>query len=391
MGGKKQMSIDLKQVYSEMQTTWGEMKSMLERQEGEIKTVGAASQETKNTIEALNTRISELETKLNRVPINLEPQTRQGEPTQEEKAILAYMRKGKSGLTADETKSLSSNSDPEGGYIVSKEFRSKLITKLRDVVLIRRFATVLSTKAQSVSFPSFDYDGNAEWTPESKQIGEENFSNLLGKTSFIPHKLARIFRVPVELIEDTDFDLVEFLTNHFAIRYGEIEENAFINGDGVNKPFGLLNTPDVNIVKAGGTTLTDVTGDDLINQIYAVKSIYRGKAKWLAQREFVKHVRKLKTTDGAYIWQPGLQAGEPANILGYGLIESEFFPVPAADGVAAMFGDLSHYWIVDRTDLATQRLTEKYAEFDQIGVKLRKRTDAAPTIGEPFAKLTLEV
>lgn len=386
--------MDIKQLHADMQKTWSELKSTMEDRDKEIKQFGKETAETAALVTKLNDRIGQLETQLSR-PGAIEAQKNgggSGEMTAEQKAFFKYMREGKSGLTMDEKKALSTQSDPEGGFIVTEDFRKTLFSKLRDMVHIRQYATVIQTQQNSVGMPTFDYDGDAEWTAENAKISEEDFQDVFGKQSFTPHKLARIFRIPVELIEDAVFGVEEFLTDHFSRRFAEIEENAFINGDGNGKPLGLLAAVDKmnQVTKAAGqTTLGDITPEDLIELQYAVKSVYRGRGQWLMHRDMIKQARLMKDGNGQFMWQPGLQAGQPATILGRPALESEYMPTAAADAVGAIYGDLSYYWIVDRTNVATQRLTEKYAEYDQVGVKLRKRTDGAPTLGEPFSVLTL--
>lgn len=321
------------------------------------------------------------------------------EKAQKEVTIKAYKRflhYGVARLEPEDIKQLSSLRDPEGGYVVPEEYRMQFIQKLADAVYIRQRATVLTTSAGSVGFPTFDYEGDAEWTAESGKIAEETFTNLLGKKRFVPSKLARIFRVPVELSEDAAVNIDQLLLDHFAKRFGIIEENNFINGDGVEKPYGLLNTPGMGEETIPAGTGDGQWGDDqavadaLIGVIYAIKAQYRSRGAWLLNRQMVKRARTLKDTNGQYLWQLGLQAGQPNTLLAYPVMESEFFPFGTdAGSINAMFGDYSYYWIIDRTDLAIQRLIEKYAEYDQVGYKLRKRTDAAPVLGEPFAVLKI--
>lgn len=302
------------------------------------------------------------------------------------KAFNNFVRKGKSGLKIEETKALSTLNDSEGGVLVPEDFRAQLITKLTDRVLIRQYATVINTSSGSIAFPKFDHNSSVSFTAENTQIGEQTFTNPFEKVSFNPYKLARIFRAPMELIEDAVIDVEGLLTDHFADTFGAIEENVFLNGTGTNEPLGLFN--------AGITTiLSDETGangvftaDDLINLVMSIKSQYRKNGVFLMHRNVVKEVRKLKDANGAYIYQPSLQAGNPSTLLGYPVLESEFAPDATQTGVKeiALFGDLKQYWIVDRVDLQVKRLTEKYAEFDQIGVQMRKRVDAAPVNLDAF-------
>lgn len=306
-----------------------------------------------------------------------------------QKAFKSYLRLGKVGMEPEERKLLSSLSDPEGGVLVTEDFRTELIRKRRDLVQIRQFATVIETSRGSVGFPVFDFDGSAEWTAESTQITEEDVTNAFGKTNFVPHKLARIFRVPIELAEDSAINIESLMTDHFSMRFGEIEENAFINGDGVGKPLGLLESG-LNTFSATGVGGT-FQADDLFDIVYNIRAVYRQNASWMMHRNAIRRIRKFKDSQGQYLWQPSIQAGEPATILGFPLIESEFFPDNVDAGSAGnpltLFGDLSFYWIVERIDMSVQRLIEKYAEFDQIGFKMRMRADGSPVKKDPFQVL----
>jgi HK97 family phage major capsid protein len=252
---------------------------------------------------------------------------------------------------------------------------------------MRQMATVISTNSQSVGVPTFDFDGDALWTAENAQIAEEDVLNAFGKQNFTPHKLARILRMPMELTEDAAINVESLMTDHFARRFGEIEENAFINGDGVEKPLGLLEAglPTTN------ATAPTFEADDLFNIIYNIRAVYRANGAWMMHREAIRRIRTFVDGNGQYLWQPALTAGQPATLLGFPLTESEFFPDNVDAGSAGdpllIFGDFSFYWIVDRIDMSIQRLVERYAEFDQIGFKMRLRVDGAPTMSDPFQVL----
>lgn len=314
----------------------------------------------------------------------------------QKQAQLTYIRGGPDALDPEQKQQLSSLRDPEGGYVVLEDFRLQFIQALEDAVHIRNLATVISTSSATVGFPTFDYEGNAEWTAENGEIAQEEFSDLLGKKTFRPSKLARIFRLPIELSEDAAVDIENMLINHFARRFGVIQENAFINGDGVEKPYGILRAPGMNVVNIAEADFDGVNQDDevvtdaLVDMIYAIRAVYRGGGAWMMHRNMIRKVRKLRDDNGQFLWQMGLQPGEPNMILAYPVTESEFFPWGTAAGdVVTLFGDFSYYWIVDRIDLMVQRLVEKYAEFDQVGFKLRTRVDAAPVLGEPFTRLVI--
>lgn len=319
-------------------------------------------------------------------------------------AFMQYLRKGREFMGPEERKALNTISDPEGGYITRHEFRNQFITRLRNRVKIRQMATEISTNAASVSYPTFDYDGDIPKVLESRAFTEEDLTDLFGRTHMIPSKRGLIFRVPMELLEDSEFGIIDFLTNHFSMRFGEIEEYYFLNGTGLNEPLGLLvaNLPDQNADNGG----FDITAEDVIDLAYGVREVHRGRSSgYLMHRNVVKAVRKLRSGDltpsddspaytvGSFLWQPSFQAGEPATINGFPVIESEWMPDPERAAAGAgdtlmIFADMSQYWIVDkRNSMVIQRLEEKYAEYDQVGVKFRRRFDASPVTRDGFRRL----
>jgi HK97 family phage major capsid protein len=115
---------------------------------------------------------------------------------------------------------------------------------------------------------------------------------------------------------------------------------------------------------------------------------YRGNASWVVSDALVKLVRKLKDSEGQYIWQPGLTAGQPDRILNRPVLISEGATVPAATAKSIVFGDLQFYTIADRLGMTMQRLNELYAASGQIGFKWTKRNDAKVITNTAFASFT---
>ncbi len=198
---------------------------------------------------------------------------------------------------------------------------------------------------------------------QNAAIPQANLTNLFGKIQFTPHKRAVIIPIPLELVEDAVVDVGSLLTDFFALRFAEIEENDFINGIGVNQPLGLINAPNLPSLAIAGST-TNMVPEDLIKTVYAMRAVYRRDATWLMHRLVVQAVRLFRTNiggagTGSFLFQPSFQAGEPPTLLGFPLLESEFMPNPytgAAGTPMALFSNLKFYWIVDRIDLMVQRL-----------------------------------
>jgi HK97 family phage major capsid protein len=314
------------------------------------------------------------------------------------RAFEAYVRFGERSLTLEERKALSTLTDAEGGFLVTEEFRVEVIRKLRNLVYIRRYATVIQTSAGAVAFPTFEPADTQTAPPQvvpNAPIPQAQLSNLFGKIQFTPHKRAVIIPVPLELVEDAVVDVGALLTDFFALRFAEIEENDFINGTGVNQPLGLVSAPNLPSIPIANTT-TNMVPEDLIKTVYAMRAVYRRDAAWLMHRLVVQAVRLFRTNiggagTGTFIFQPSYQAGEPPTLLGFPLLESEFMPNPytgAAGTPMALFANLKFYWVVDRIDLMVQRLNELYAGNDQVGFRMRKSYDGAPILADPFQFLT---
>ena len=150
--------------------------------------------------------------------------------------------------------------------------------------------------------------------------------------------------------------------------FAEQESTAFVSGDGVNKPKGFLDYTtvanaswswgNVGYVASGaaGAFAASDPGDTLIDLIYSLRQAYRGNAHWVLNRNVQAEIRKFKDADGNYLWQPGLQAGQPASLLGYPVSESEDMPDIAADSLSIAFADFRHaYLIVDRLGVRVLR------------------------------------
>jgi len=142
------------------------------------------------------------------------------------------------------------------------------------------------------------------------------------------------------------------------------------------------------VASVGGVSLTGqtaaavaaITADEMIDTYYGLSKRYRGRAVWLTGDVVAKQMRKLKDSDGQYLWQVSLQEGEPDRFLGRPFEVTDSAPTPAAGVRSVVFGDLKYYQIVDRLKIATQRLDELYAANGQIGFKFSKRVDGELTL-----------
>ncbi|MGE6721079.1 phage major capsid protein [Peribacillus frigoritolerans] len=273
-------------------------------------------------------------------------------------------------------RSLSVGINQAGGYLVPDEFERQLVQKLGEENIMRKLAYVLPTGSGSREIPIPANKGTATWLGESEQYVESDIT--FSQKILNAYKMGTIMQVSEELLNDSAIDIESFVSNTFAQRFGNLEEEAFIKGDGVGKPTGLLQ--DATAGKVGPTA--GITADDVMDVHYALPRQYRSKANWILNDSTIKAIRKLKDNDGQYIWQPGLTAGQPDLLLGRPVNASSFMPTMAAGAKSILFGDFSNYWIADRQGRAMQRLNELYASNGRVGFRMYQRVDGKLIIPE---------
>lgn len=204
-----------------------------------------------------------------------------------------------------------------------------------------------------------------------------------------PRCLGTMIKISNELLNDSAFDLATYIARRFGVRMGNAEERAFISGDGVGKPLGILDDACAQIgVKAGA--VDKVTFDDIYKLYYALKAPYRRKAEFLCNEALVLQLMTMKDNNGNYIWKPGLEVGKPDTILNRPLRTSTFMPGLAAGNKALAFGDYSYYWIADRQNRTFRRLNELYARTDQVGFLTTQRVDGKLILPEAVQVLQMK-
>jgi len=298
------------------------------------------------------------------------------------KAFESYVRRSHSGMFPDEVRALNIGQDAEGGYLVPDEYHNELVEALSEQNVMRGLARTIQTGSGDRLIPIVVDRGEAQWIGESANYPESDAE--FGRATLGAHKLARITRVTEELLNDSMFDIQAFLVDTFRRTFGDAEEKAFIAGTGTGQPTGFLNDAQTGVTSAVGNA---VASDELMDLFHALRVPYRARATWMLHDSTVLAIRKLKDNDGQYIWQPGLQAGQPDRILGRPVAVSRFMPELGTGNKAVAFGDFSYYWIADRQSIGIQRLVELYAANGQIGFRMFMRTDGKLILPEAVVTL----
>ena len=229
--------------------------------------------------------------------------------------------------------------DTEGGFLVPDEYERTLVEALEEENIFRKLANVVATSSGDRKIPVVASKGEASWIDEEGTIPESDDS--FGQVSIGAYKLATMIKVSEELLNDSIFNLESYISKEFARRIGNKEEDAFFNGDGTGKPLGILAATgggQIGVTSAGATA---ITLDEVLDLFYSLKSPYRKKAVFVLNDLTVKAIRKLKDSNGQYLWQPSIKEGTPDTILGRPLYTSAYMPTIEAAAKSIVFGDFS--------------------------------------------------
>lgn len=317
---------------------------------------------------------------------NLNGETKTGRATDEYKKAFWKAMKNKNSL--DIQNSLQVGTDSEGGYLVPDEFEKTLIESLEEQNIFRQLANVITTSSGDKKIPVVASKGTASWVDEEGAIPESD--DAFSQVSIGAYKLATMIKVSEELLNDSVFNLESYIAKEFARRIGAKEEEAFFIGDGTGKPTGIFNATGGASLGVTATSATAITLDEIMDLFYSLKSPYRKNAVFTMNDATVKAIRKLKDSNGQYLWQPSVTAGEPDTILNRPVKTSAYVPTLGSGTKPIAFGDFSYYWVADRQGRAFQRLNELYAATGQVGFKATQRVDGKLILPEAIKVLQMK-
>jgi len=303
-------------------------------------------------------------------------------------AFLNFVRKGtESGLRDLERKAMTVGSDPAGGFLVPATMDSRIVARLTAMSDMRRLAlaTQISTDALEVLVDNNDVD--AAWVGET-QTRSETSGNTFKKVRIQANELAANPKVSQMLIDDSVVDIEAFLTGKLAVLFARKEGAAFISGDGVAKPRGIVTyttaaTADASrtwgVVQHIGTGTSGGFGtapngsDKLLDAVHALKVEYQANAKWLMNQTTLAEVRKLKDADGNYLYGTAVLANSfLPTCMGFGVEVMADMPAIAASSLSIAFGDFREaYQIVDRVGI--RMLRDPYTDKPNVRFYTTKR------------------
>lgn len=339
-------------------------------------------------------RLDKLEARLNR-PAGVE--TKAASVEIERKAFTGYLRRGRESLSADEVKSLTVADTASAGYLAPPQFGSELLKLLVQYSPLRSYATVKQIGGPSITYPRRKKSLSASWVGETTLRTESQPS--FEQVTLTPGELAAYVDVSNQLLEDNSYDLESELYAEFAEQFGVMEGAAFINGNGVNKPKGIMEGSPIGtgiyFSKSGPVSIADT----LIEMFHSIPSVHAYNGSWIMNRNTMSLIRTIKDSTGRYLLLDSLSEGAPATLLGRPIVEMVDMPefsstTPGPDGFAnkpILFGDLKGYRIVDRVGLSILRDPFGLATVGQTRFHARKRVGGDITNYDRFAFLTIQV
>ena len=360
---------DLKQLVNDINQSFLEFKTRNDQRLRELEQgrrdplinqqVDTLAREVQNLAE-IKSRMEHIETQLNRPVFETRSGAEGIHDNRDRKIISQYLRHGESALTPDEVKQLSVDSDPQGGYWVTGQMSQQVISKVTETSPMRSLATVETISSDALEIPEDIDEAAVGWTAETG-VRSETASPTIGVRRIPVHEIYAMPKATQQLLDDARVNVEEWLSGKIAAKMSTTENIAFINGDGVDKPRGLLTYPagstnpgEIEQVNSGSAGA--LTADGLRSLFYALKTPYIRNARWIMGRSTIESISKLKDGGGEYLWSPGLKEGEPQMLLGHPIDRMEDMPSVAANALPVAFGDWKQaYTIVDRAGVRVLR------------------------------------
>ena len=325
--------------------------------------------EAEKAIAVLRSDVDEVKARLDRVSRAAARPALDGVRTDTEvkSFVDGYLRKGREA----EVKSISGVTPQDGGYAVPREIDALIANQIKEISPIRSLAQVVQVgtsgyrKLMTIGGTASGWVAETVGRPETASPKFEEVAPPSGNLYANP-------AASQDMLDDAAFDLESWLASEIAMEFARAEGAAFVNGSGVNRPLGFLASPTsamgdtsrpfgtIQYVGSGDAAGFDPNPDaKLIDLVHTMKSGHRQGASWVMNSATLAVVRKLKTTDGAFLWQPGLVEGQPDRLLGYPVVEAEDMPDIAAGSFPIAFGNFkAGYLIAERS--ATTMLRDPF-------------------------------
>lgn len=304
------------------------------------------------------------------------------------KAFDNYLRaKGdERSLAPEDLKALSVGSDPDGGYVVDADTGGRIVSRIFETSPMRQYASIQSIGTDALEGLHDSDEAAFGWVGETG-ARTETTTPKLEKWRIPVHEMYAKPAATQKLLDDAAINMEAWLQGKVTDKFARAENEAFVTGNGVDRPRGFTTYPDrasadvfeigaierFNSGANGAFAAAPNGGDVLIDALYGLKAQYRANATWFMNRKVTADVRQLKDSDGAYLWVPGIAAGQPATLLGYPVASFEDMANLATGSLSIAVGDMrAAYQIVDR--IGVRVLRDPYSNKPYVEFYSTKRT-----------------
>jgi len=359
-------TIQIKDSIEQLNRTIHQFKKNNDLRLDEIETKGGIDPLLEEKVDKANAAISTIEQQIkNFMIVAARPGASSDriDDTVTSKAFEKYLRFGD--FSELKSKAMSVGSDSDGGYAVPEQLDSNLENFLYAANVMRRLASVVKATTSDYKIAVNTGGLAAGWVGET----DSRPNTATPQIEEITPPTGELYANPAAsgwMIDDAGFNLESWLMTEIQNKFSSMEGGAFISGSGVKQPKGILrysSTTAEDDTRPFGTlkhleaaSATSFTADEIITFFYDLASVYRGQSAFVANSKTVAFLRKLKDSNGQYLWQQSLSADQPAMLLGQRLEIDENMPNIAAEAVPVMFGNFAQgYRIIDRTPLRVLR------------------------------------
>lgn len=336
------MSDELNKI-GEIAKAFEEFKAANDTRLKDLESKGSTDVLTTEKVDRINDAISSLQKEVTDLAKKNGRMT--GEAKEEDEYQVKFNEWARYGDNERELKAMSVSGSP--GVSIPKVIDANILHQLKNVSAMRNLARVVTVSSTDFRMLLNDRATASGWVSETAARPGTDTPAV----TELPVSFGILYANPAASqvsLEDGVFDVEAFLADEIAAEFAEAEGEAFINGNGTNRPRGILQNGN-GIDRVTSETVGALTGDDLIKLVYDLKSGHRAGAAWIGNSTTMAAIRKLKTDDGQYLWSPGLAAGQPATILGYGAYEDDNLPDVANSAIPLAFGNFQRgYVIADR-------------------------------------------
>jgi len=378
-----------------------EMRSVVERAESEKRGLNSEEKSKLDQLEARIKEIDDLAQFRNKISgyndlaaevVNKRVDSAARATNKSDNEVRNELRSAALAIFRGEVRSLaamSAGTATAGGNAVLGDMLKAVIEKRRDLNDFRKYVRVVNTASNPFRVPVQGTQTTAGIVAEAGTVGDSLTQPTINQASIEIYKLGHNLLVSNELLEDSEFNIEEFLIAEVARGMAAKEEALIVAGTGSSQQTGFAVPTSISSVAIGTTELSGtgtLSSDNIVAIFHGLNQHYRKNAIWSMNDSTLKLIRLLKDGNNQYLWQPGLQAGQPDMLLGRPVVTSASHPEMGADAIAISFMDPSFLILAERRALEFKILSELYAGTDQIGLYTTERFGFEPVLAEAISR-----